>query len=205
MGTEASAASDAVVAGPSLPPPPSIRTKALAVGTVWIVVLLYVAQTFLPPNVIKLPYQSELEATISSLAPQGWAFFTKAPREPHMSIYAVGPRDGDALSRLGPNGSAQSGWGLSRSFMLQQSAAVNAAADISAEEWHACDERSTTLAACVTTIAEGEPVAVPMNSERALPCGAYVFAMSEAIPFAWRGVSNERERALSAVHVELTC
>lgn len=203
MGEE-STSSGAVAAAKPLTTPARVRAKILAVAAAWIVVLLYVAQAFLPPNIINLPNQSRLEASIAPLAPQGWAFFTKPPREPRMTIYAVAPDGGQVASKLGPNGRIEYAWGLSRTFMLQQSAAAQAAAAITAERWQECDERET-LDACVDSVADSEPVTLSMPRNQALACGEYVFAMSEAIPFAWRNISSERERALGAVHVSFRC
>lgn len=180
-----------------------IRVKILTTAGAWLVIVLYVAQTFLPPNVIRLPYQDELKIPISSLAPQGWAFFTKAPREPRLSVFVLSEGDG-GMSKVGPNGSIDYGWGLSRAFMLQQADAGRIASELSTDTWMECDDRATQVT-CVAAATAADPVVVPMPSVHSLPCGEYVFAMTEAVPFAWREISDERERALSAVRVDLAC
>ncbi|MFB4426944.1 SdpA family antimicrobial peptide system protein [Streptomyces sp. QL37] len=51
------------------------------------VVALYVAQTQVPKNVLSLPAQKSVKPVVVTVAPQGWAFFTKSARSPEFEPF----------------------------------------------------------------------------------------------------------------------
>lgn len=98
---------------------PPVTTQSLsriAVGctlmaTFWGVLALYALHSMFPFNAVVLPFEGEL--LMHSLTPEGWAFFTRNPREAQVSAYIR--TDGAwRLVDRGPNGSAENMLGLDR-------------------------------------------------------------------------------------------
>ena len=54
----------------------------LFLGVAWATAGLYVVHAQVPRNVLELPLERVLGPAIPFFAPEGWAFFTRDPREP---------------------------------------------------------------------------------------------------------------------------
>jgi hypothetical protein len=66
------------------------KLSHLAVGCallafLWGVAALYALHTVIPFNAVVLPFERDLP--VRSLTPEGWAFFTRNPREKQISAY----------------------------------------------------------------------------------------------------------------------
>lgn len=73
---------------------------AVALAVFWLAFALYDVHGSMPPNPLRLPFERALG--VSRIAPQGWAFFTRDPREPKFEAFL---RRGDRWVRapVGPN------------------------------------------------------------------------------------------------------
>lgn len=66
----------------------SVSLRSVIIASVaWSLIVLYAVQEQVPKNVITLPAQTKLKYTVANIAPQGWAFFTKSPRDPEIMPY----------------------------------------------------------------------------------------------------------------------
>lgn len=63
----------------------SSRVITAGVWAAWVVFGLYVVQANLPANVVSLPFAESLR--MRTFVPEGWAFFTKTPRDPALLVY----------------------------------------------------------------------------------------------------------------------
>ena len=68
----------------------------------WLVVAIYVLDASLPFNPIRLPFEQALQ--LRRIVPEGWAFFTRDPREPQPLPFSRGPDRRWRSASLGPNG-----------------------------------------------------------------------------------------------------
>lgn len=64
----------------------------LALSALWAVIAVYSAHAVLPANVLELPLRDSLAQPANALVPQGWAFFTKSPRDPLLTAYEFDER-----------------------------------------------------------------------------------------------------------------
>lgn len=72
-------------------------------------ILSQVVITNMPYNPLR---QGTVENSVATLLPQGWAFFTRSPREPQ--IYLFEEIDGKVVKKSYPNASMESAFGFTR-------------------------------------------------------------------------------------------
>ncbi|WP_371131162.1 SdpA family antimicrobial peptide system protein [Microbacterium sp.] len=171
---------------------------SLAAGAA--LLLIYAVQAFVPPNVLRLPGQEPVTQVLSATIPQGWAFFTRPPREPSLRVLSTSDQGTSPPPRapIGPNGSAAYGWGVSRQFMLEMTEASALAQTVDSENWIDCESNSV----CGDRVADLDPNVFDSD---VLPCGSYVFAYTEPAPFAWRETVDDLIRLVRATPVEIRC
>src|SRR5438270_566632 len=75
----------------------------LFLGVAWATAGLYVVHAQIPRNVLELPLERVLKPAIPFFAPEGWAFFTRDPREPHLLPYRHGTDGMWAFAHAGPH------------------------------------------------------------------------------------------------------
>jgi len=148
----------------------------LALGLGWLSVFAYAVHAALPFNSIKLPFET---SEFRTLVPEGWAFFTRDPREE--SIFLFIRRDGAWESAsMGPNGSVANAFGLNRASRAQ---GVETALIVNRFSTSAFRECRGVAADCLeTTKSAGS---LQNNSPDPSLCGDVGIVMRKPVPWAW--------------------
>ena len=175
----------------SQPPGHSIAVPHAWVATItvaWVIVCLYVAQSFLPHNVISLPGQGDTKKVATVLAPQGWAFFTKSAKDPQYAPYRM--TDGHWRSAaLTPHSRPSNLFGLDRASRSQ---GIEVALLLHQQNvrWTSCQE-ITSVTGCLHHAAS-RAMAMTNPSPAPTLCGRSAVVEMRPVPWAWRHLSSER-------------
>ncbi|MFG3085621.1 SdpA family antimicrobial peptide system protein [Streptomyces parvulus] len=166
----------------------------------WLVPVLYVAQTHLPDNALDLPGQDTAAATVNRVAPQGWSFFTKSPRESELQPYVQ--RAGAWEEQLlAPHGAPHNVFGLDRRSRSQGIEMALLLADAEQLHWTKCDR---DLAACLER-AEGKTSALVNRTPEPTLCGRVALVEQKPVPFAWRKIMNGTHTPDRLTVLDVTC
>ncbi|MEV0633394.1 SdpA family antimicrobial peptide system protein [Streptomyces sp. NPDC050619] len=158
------------------------RRWVVSAGGVWAVLGLYVAQVHLPSNTITLPGQHEAATTVNRLAPQGWGFFTKSPRDDELQPYAW--RDGTWTNVLmAPHGAPRNAFGLNRRSRSQGIEMALLLAEAQKVTWNKCGRDLDT---CLHRA--GPPATVSNRVPEPTLCGRTALVEQKPVPFAWRNL-----------------
>ncbi|MFD9436147.1 SdpA family antimicrobial peptide system protein [Streptomyces sp. NPDC060002] len=174
--------------------------SVIAVCAVWAVVIAYVAQEQLPKNVLSLPGQTKARHTVANMAPQGWAFFTKSPRDAEIVPYKKSA-SGWKQASLTPHSSPHNAFGLDRRSRAQ---GVEIALLLSAaqkDDWHAC---TSSRPQCLAGY--GAPGRHLRNrSPEPTLCGTVGLLQEKPTPWAWRDLVPEAHTLERVMVLEVTC
>lgn len=178
------------------------RSLGLAV-VVCVLVVLYVAQASLPPNALTLPLQTSISPQISPVLPQGWAFFTKSPRDEEILPFAVTGAGALESMSTGPNSDPRHAFGLSRGARAQgvEIGTLLYDADVSEEDWVNC----VGLSDCADALKGQEGFRVENKSPKPTLCGPVALVRHEPRPWAWRHLVEEHLRPISALQLNVHC
>lgn len=167
-------------------PVPRPWVTALTAG--WTVVALYVAQSFLPHNVISLPGQDGARSVATVVAPQGWAFFTKSATDPQYAPYRFLDGQWESAS-LTPHSRASNTFGFDRASRSQ---GIEIALLLHEEgiKWTRCDT-SAPLGECLERAAD-QTIALTNSSPSPTLCGRAAVAEMHPVPWAWRHLSPDQ-------------
>ncbi|MFJ6721675.1 SdpA family antimicrobial peptide system protein [Streptomyces sp. NPDC091259] len=167
---------------------------------VWSLIVLYAVQEQVPKNVITLPAQSKMKHTVVNVAPQGWAFFTKSPRDPEVTPYEKTP-DGWRELSLTPHASPHNAFGLNRRSRAQGVEIAMLLSAAQQSDWHECtDSRDACLS-------QAGPAArtVENHSPDATLCGTVGLLQERPTPYAWRDLVPESHSTERVMVLEVTC
>lgn len=179
----------------------SVSVKAVAtVCTAWIIVIAYVAQEQLPKNVISLPAQEKVKYTVVNLVPQGWAFFTKSPRDPEMVPFKKAPGDWQPLT-LTPHASPRNAFGLNRESRAQGVEIAMLLSAAKKDDWRECsDDRQHCLKSFGTPARH-----VENRSPDPTLCGTVGLLQERPTPWAWRDLMPEAHSPERVMVLEVKC
>ena len=186
--------------------PSRSTVPAMAIWTTAIVVLLvalYGIHAQLPDTALKLPGESAAsEEAATRVLPQGWAFFTKSPRDPSVEMYRrTGGTDVVKLSAT-PHASGANSFGLDR-FSRGQGPEYAALLERFPEKsWHRCAGQDAR-----TCVREHHRRAHRVVNRTPSPtfCGDVYAVSAKPYPWAWRGLVKGTHKADRAIHLSVTC
>jgi antimicrobial peptide system SdpA family protein len=161
-----------------------LGVHALILTFGWSFLAVYSVHGAMPYNPVGLPFEDALK--VSRLLPQGWAFFTRDPREDRLTAHRLGE---DA--QLEPFGrSPHSRWvnilGLnrrSRAEGVEIALLVAGVQQLDPNPWTSCQDAPGTCALAMAEagrVHELNPV-VP----RPLVCGDIIVKLEAPVPWAW--------------------
>ncbi|MFD7258471.1 SdpA family antimicrobial peptide system protein [Streptomyces sp. NPDC059874] len=183
----------------------SVPTKAIVVVVaVWAVVIAYVVQEQIPRNVVTLPAQKAARHAVVNIAPQGWAFFTKSPRDPEVIPFGKkageGGMDWKPLS-LTPHASPRNAFGLNRESRAQGVEISMLLAAAQKDDWRDCTEgRRDCLAQY------GDPARqIGNGSPDPTLCGTVGLLQERPTPWAWRDLLSDSHSVERVMVLEVTC
>lgn len=176
----------------------SRRWVTLAVAA-WLLPALYVIQIHLPGNTLTFPGQKAVAPTVNRLAPQGWSFFTKSPRDSELQPYVLhdGVWEGQLLA---PHSAPHNAFGLDRRSRSQGIEMALLLAEADGLRWTKCDRE---LAACLDQAKEPGTVSNPVPEPTL--CGRVALVEQKPVPFAWRDLMHATHTPDRLTVLDVTC
>ncbi|GAA0336230.1 SdpA family antimicrobial peptide system protein [Streptomyces blastmyceticus] len=177
------------------------RPWITAIAAAWVIVGVYVAQSFLPHNVISLPAQGKVRKTATVVTPQGWAFFTKSAKAPQYVPYRLIEGRWEDIS-LTPHSRASNYFGFDRASRSQ---GIEVALMLHQDgiNWTTCDS-GETLDSCLELGArKATSAANPSPTPRL--CGRAAVVEMLPVPWAWRDLSPERHTPERVAVWDVSC
>ncbi|MER5730376.1 SdpA family antimicrobial peptide system protein [Streptomyces sp. NPDC002138] len=174
--------------------------SVVLVCAAWAIVALYVVQEQVPKNVLTLPAQNDVKYTVANIAPQGWAFFTKSPRDPEVVPYGKTSDGWRALS-LTPHASPHNSFGLDRASRAQGVEISLLLAAAQKGDWRDCTDDSQT---CLAN-AEAPTRRLENGSPEPTLCGTVGLVQARPTPYAWRDLVPESHSTERVMVLEVTC
>lgn len=172
----------------------------LLIGALWALLIGYAVHIRLPTNVIELPLERELRVAAVVFAPEGWAFFTKDPREPFLIPYSLSSDGAWRPAAVGSYDEPQHLFGADRSPRAQGVEMGLLSSQISPSSWASCDERvETCLAHATAWLVANNP------SPRPTLCGRVALTRQEPLPWAWASARAVTTMPSTFVLVEIRC
>lgn len=173
-------------------PPPSAKNGArrlglLALGLLlgWSTVAAYALHAALPYNPIKLPFEDHFD--IRLLLPEGWAFFTRDPRDPRMLPYQRGADGQWTRASRTPNFQPHNLFGIDRGGRAQ-----GVEMGLLMEQTRQVDRIDCEVEP--TLCLERAPVGEKIRNRSPNPtlCGEVGFVFQRAVPYAWSRTNREK-------------
>ncbi|MFB6957259.1 SdpA family antimicrobial peptide system protein [Streptomyces sp. NPDC056309] len=173
----------------------------IAVAAFWALVGGYILHTQLPSNAVQLPAQQSLERTIRVVTPQGWAFFTKSPRDPKIVAWARGSDGSWRNAMLAPHSEPRNLFGLNRASRAQGIELGQLQARVKPDSWAPCEDG--VLAECLAEFSNPITVRTPVPEPQL--CGPVGITQQEVLPWAWSDSEGKMEMPGKVAVLEVEC
>ncbi|MBH1933016.1 SdpA family antimicrobial peptide system protein [Streptomyces sp. AV19] len=176
------------------------RSWTRVAAAAWVVVILYVAQSFLPSNAVTLPGQDSVKKPASAVVPQGWAFFTKSAKDPTYAPYREVDGHWKSIA-LTPHSRPSNLFGFDRASRTQ---GVEVALMLRQKEtrWTDCDSADSPTE-CLERVKSRMKTTNPSPSPSL--CGRAAVVEMKPIPWAWRDLSEEKATPTRVASWEVEC
>ncbi|WPO76202.1 SdpA family antimicrobial peptide system protein [Streptomyces sp. KN37] len=163
-------------------------------------IVLYLAQSFLPDNVLHFPGQEKVHDTAMVVAPQGWAFFTKSAKDSEYVPFRFYGGEWHDI-RLAPHARASNAFGFDRASRSQ---GIEGALLLHEKGivWQSCGD-ATSATACL----EKAKVSGKMQNRSPSPTVCQRAAMVEMkpVPWAWRDLLPGTHTPVRAAVWDVKC
>lgn len=177
----------------------SVRVARLAVIAHVIVWTGAIGSLVLVNSVADSPLapSARTRANVTTVLPEGWAFFTRNPREPQTVLYR---RGADTWERVSQRHADRANYfGLARFARAKMIELASLLDQIPPIAWHALAAGRDPLSVAVT------PVRVRNPALRPLLCGDLLIVEREPIPWAWSTARQPVRMAGRVVVVSAAC
>ena len=136
-----------------------------------------------------------------TVAPEGWAFFTRDPREPVVVVHAPAGGGGWRALELA-NFQRANLFGLRRTSRLVTTEVTELLREVSPEDWIPC---RAPVAECLEESLP--PVHTAERSSPLLPalCGPLAIQVRERVPWAWSGSRDRIQMPAKVVRLDVRC
>lgn len=163
-------------------------------------VLAYSIFAVSPHSTFHPPGMDAVKESLSRAVPQGWAFFTKSPRDPFLLVFAKG--DAGAYRELLqlPTTKAENYFGISRFGRGQPVELANIVNRVASQSWNKCGPATNS---CL----DGPVGDIKVRNEKPDPslCGSIKVVEVVPVPWAYRHLTDARFQAQKVVSLEATC
>ncbi|WP_185981589.1 SdpA family antimicrobial peptide system protein [Skermania sp. ID1734] len=165
-----------------------------------VLVALWVAEAQLPANVLSIPQQlAGGTRALVHLFPQGWAFFTRTPREEQFNAYAPdGPRL-VALDRT-PHSEIRNIFGLNRRSRKQLAELTLILDRVTDKDWQSCTASDLD---CFRSLQSTTSVDNPQPFPNY--CGTVIVIGREMVPWAYRQMTQSTLTNKRVVRLDVHC
>ena len=140
-----------------------------------------------------------LRRNMIAISPQGWAFFTRDPREPVARLYRAAGPEWSLASYT--NSSARSLFGLSRRARALNVELAALLAEVPRDRWMAC---RSTLETCLREAAPSG-VALSNRSTTRQVCGGFAVERQPPVPWAWSRSAERIHMPSEVVRLDVRC
>lgn len=175
--------------------PESVARFGIGVLALLAVALVYVAHASIPETALRLPFESR--AVTRQLVPEGWAFFTRDPREPDIRAYALEDASWTQIDQSYHGGAL----GFDRSSRHQSREVGYLLQGLPpADDWPQCTE---ALAGCLERHSNRERriISNEFPGTRRL-CGTVAIVLADPPPWAWAGLEVSSSSSVQLLEVE---
>ncbi len=176
----------------------SLGAAAIALTAGWVVAAPYTFDGSRAENALDLPGSDAL--AIRQLAPQGWAFFTRSPRERDFDVLRYDPEHGSQTLLRYPNFSAPLFLGWRRANRAQGLEFGLMTNELEARELSSC---KGPVEDCAETLAAQPPIA--NTAPNPTLCGDVLVVYREPVPWAWAKSADDIEMPSEIMKVRLEC
>lgn len=164
-----------------------------AITAVVVLLSVYVQQ-----SVVRPPFSNAAKQTITSLVPQGWAFFTKSPRQAYATPYLAAAGDYQQVEpRSGVLADTRR---LDRNFVIELEMLDRALAEAELIPCESGDPQQCFEELPLTPTAT---IASPLVDP--IACGDVYVAMNKVAPWAWRSLADQTLRTEHVALVSVSC
>ncbi|MDO5099396.1 MAG: SdpA family antimicrobial peptide system protein [Corynebacterium sp.] len=137
---------------------------------------------------------------IRTFTVQGWAFFTKSPRDDRILIYSFDERENKWKSAMrGPNLKPEYAFGLDRSSRISEFDSDLIMNAVSEENWIECDNVSA-YAGCFQGVT---PFNLPNPTQNNNLCGEISITKAPPVPWSYRGLREGMPGKV--LYLDLSC
>lgn len=179
--------------------PVARRWQLLLTSSILGVLVLYVGRATIDYNIVELPAERHIGPVVSELAPQGWSFFTKSPREPDIRFVA---REGDGAGDPGvkvltPHSRAENLFGWNRASRAQVAELALVVGELEDSDWMSCESGQCG--------AMERPV--PVDNKEPVPslCGLLTLQYVEPVAWAYRDFVDSTYQVTNQIEVDIQC
>jgi antimicrobial peptide system SdpA family protein len=178
---------------------PSIKAArlcgAIAVAAAWIFVGVLALLNAVADSPVKLSLRSHLN--VSAITPEGWAFFTRDPREPQLALLAL--HEGRWVPVPQQHAARANAFGFARYVRVQMLETSGLLARVSDSEWTPFPAGTDPLALTL------RPLWVRNAAPRPRLCGDLLLVEREPVPWAWSTAKPPVRMAGRALRLAVTC
>ena len=180
-----------------------MRATQACLALLWTAALVPVLLGSLPDSPLRpsLGFRQDVIA----LAPQGWAFFTRDPREPVDRVYArpgAGPSIGPEWVQVTYTNSSRRNWlGLKRDARALNVELASLLAEVDPAQWSDCPDRLET---CLRD-RDVPAVAVVNRSRTRALCGDLLVERRPPAPWAWSRAKRPVLLASRIARLDVRC
>jgi antimicrobial peptide system SdpA family protein len=187
----------------SSPPEPTAPARlggvALALITSALVLSMYVVHSQMPDNAVTLPYEASIRQPVRHLLPQGWAFFTRDPREADLLPFTRDENGQWQAALLGPHSEFRNVLGFARASRAQGVEMGNLAGGLVENDWQDC---RGPVAPCLEAAAV---VTVENSAPAPSLCGDVGFVSRPPVPWAWSHSQQNLTMPGTVARLEVSC
>jgi antimicrobial peptide system SdpA family protein len=191
-----------------MPTPPRTQPRAprrlgLAAATLLAgctLLIAYVVHQQMPTSAFTLPGEERLRTATVTLLPEGWAFFTRTPREPDLLPFTRTADGTWARALLAPHAEARNGFGLDRASRAQGVEMGLLRGAVREQDFHDCNE---SVEACLARLRAGAEVR--NQSPAPTLCGPVGLALRAPVPWAWTRDGSTTAMPSRVVRLEVRC
>jgi len=179
---------------------PRLGVVALVLTFAWLTLAAYVVHTRMPTTAVSLPGEAALKPMMNLFMPEGWAFFTKSPRDERLLPFVRTSNGSWIYANRGPNAEARNLFGISRSSRAQGPEMGLLISKVPVSAWRNC-------AGDAKPCLDSSPVAFAGQSPSATPvlCGTVGLVLQEPLPWAWFAARDRVNLPSRVARLEIRC
>ncbi len=172
-----------------------------SIGSIWALLIIFLFLQSIPSNPLSM-YIPENGKINKVLLPQGWAFFTRNPREDRVMFYTYENDEWSDLYFLKQNSKHSNLFGLNRKARAQQiELGLLISNTLKSSSW-----RDTTAGTNINNILPlKEPLIVVNESINPTICGETLLIKEEVIPWAWSKDKDSILPPFKFIHIFSKC